>query len=52
MSVCATRFVINFFVQVLLMGGEDEEESGEPSAFVKAMGVFASLNRFMRSLSN
>lgn len=39
-------------LDVLLMGGEDEEESGEPSAFVKAMGVFASLNRFMRSLSN
>lgn len=39
-------------LDVLLMDGQDDEETGEPSSFVKAMGVFASLNRFMRSLSN
>ncbi|MCO5584183.1 hypothetical protein L7F22_038106 [Adiantum nelumboides] len=36
-------------LDVLLMEGEEASE--EPSAFAKAMGVFASFNRFMRSLS-
>ncbi|KAI5057639.1 hypothetical protein GOP47_0027654 [Adiantum capillus-veneris] len=38
-------------LDVLLMEGQEEEASEEPSPFAKAMGVFASFNRFMRSLS-
>ncbi|KAH7436613.1 hypothetical protein KP509_05G027900 [Ceratopteris richardii] len=38
-------------LDVLILEGQEEKESEEPSPFVKAMGVFASFNRFMRSLS-
>lgn len=40
-------------LDLLLMKGEGEEgdSSEEPSPLAKAMGVFASFNRFMRSLS-
>lgn len=38
-------------LDLLLLDVQAEEENEEPSPFVRAMGVFASLNRFMRSLS-
>lgn len=39
-------------LDLLLIGGEADEDNGEPSPLARAMGVFASFNRFMRSLSN
>ncbi len=37
--------------QMLLLSGGDSESAEKPSAFANAVGVFASFNRFMRSLS-
>ncbi len=37
--------------QTLILSGGESEAAEQPSAFVKAVGVFNSLNRFMRSLS-
>jgi len=36
---------------MLLLGGGNSGDGEEPSAMANAVGVFASFNRFMRSLS-
>jgi DICT domain-containing protein len=38
-------------LDTLMLSGGESEAAEQPSAFVKAVGVFNSLNRFMRSLS-
>ncbi|KAG0626237.1 hypothetical protein M758_2G113400 [Ceratodon purpureus] len=38
-------------IDMLLLGGENSETGEQPSALANAVGVFASFNRFMRSLS-
>ncbi|KAH9560201.1 hypothetical protein CY35_06G094400 [Sphagnum magellanicum] len=38
-------------LDTLILSGGESEAAEQPSAFVKAVGVFNSLNRFMRSLS-
>lgn len=38
-------------IQMLLLGGGNGEAGEQPSAMANAVGVFASFNRFMRSLS-
>lgn len=38
-------------IQMILLGGGNSETGEQPSAMANAVGVFASFNRFMRSLS-
>jgi hypothetical protein len=49
---CLTRgFCVVVLIQMLLLGGGNGEAGEQPSAMANAVGVFASFNRFMRSLS-